>query len=117
MMYVYLALLILSLLSLGYFLYSLEINRKLNIKKRQFAIRPSRNKFFVIFCINVLFLIVFGGLFVQSLIARRESPVISSDESDNTGRAVSRTTPLTILSNDIEYKDLIFPDVDYKLYC
>lgn len=105
MMYVYLALLILSLLCLVYFLYSLEINRKLNIKKRQFAIRPSRNKFFVIFCVNVLFLIVFGGLFVQSLIARKESPVISSDESESTGKAVSRTTPLTILSNNIEYKD------------
>lgn len=115
MIYVYLGLLILSLLFLVYCLYSLEINRKLNIKKRSFAIRPSRNKFFAILCINVLLIITFGGLFVYKLINRREIPVISSDEVIR-GNPVSQTTPITILSNDISYLDYDNGEFDKNAY-
>ena len=105
MIYVYLGLLILSFLGLVYLLYSLEINRKLNIKKRQFAIRPSRNKFFVIFCINVLLFVAFGFLFVNKIISSRESPIVDGGDTEKTGRPVSKTTPLTILSNDLELQE------------
>ena len=105
MIYVYLSLFILSLLGLVYTFYSLEINRKLNIKKRLFAIRPSRNKFYIIFCINVLLIITFGSLFVFKLVYRPKVPVIPVEEKENYGKPIDKTTPVTILNNNIEYHD------------
>ena len=101
MIYVYLALFILSLLGLAYTLYSLEINRKLNIKKRQIAIRPNRNKFYVIFCINVILTFTFGGLFVYKLFYRPQVPVVPIVDNDTDNKSVSKTTPISTLKNDM----------------
>lgn len=126
MIYVYLTLLILSVLGLLYTFYSLQINRKLNIKKRQFAIRPNRNKFYIIFCINVLLIITFGSLFVYKLLYRPIVPVTPIEELTNKGEPVDKTTPVTILSNNICYKDFdgaksyrnyYYFNMDGKLYC
>ena len=111
MIYVYLTLFLISLSILTYTLYSMEINRKLNIKKRQIAIRPNRNRFYVIFCVNVLMTFTFGGLFVYKLFYRPTIPVQEIVEEDYGGKSVARTTPVTTLPNNLEY---VFEDNGYK---
>lgn len=103
MIYVYLTLLILAIVGLTYTLYSLEINRKLNIKKRQIAIRPNRNKFYIIVCLNVLLILTFGGLFIYKLIYRSATPVVVVDNYENGGKSIKKINSITILENEIEY--------------
>ena len=116
MIYVYLSLFIISLLGLAYTLYSLEINRKLNIKKRQIAIRPNRNKFYIIFCINVLLVFTFGGLFVFKLFYRPKVPVIPVEEITGEGKSVNKVTSFTTLSNDIMMADFEGGKTDNESY-
>ena len=103
MIYVYLTLFILALVGLTYTLYSLEINRKLNIKKRQIAIRPNRNKFYIIVCLNALLVLTFGGLFIYKLFYRPDTPVVVVDDYEYGGKSIKKINSITILENEIEY--------------
>lgn len=121
MKYVYLGLFIIGCLGLAYVIYSLELNRKLNIKKRQIAIRPKKNRYIIMAAINLTFILVFGGLSLHELNSRHEIPVapIVNPEEDTKDKKVEKEVKyLSLKDTDIAYseKQKVFSDKDATFF-
>lgn len=67
MKYIYLILAILCLFIFVYFFLANRLNRNLNIKKRQMAISPIKNKYTKLMFLSICFFFVFGLLFIMKI--------------------------------------------------
>lgn len=108
MKYVYLGLFIIGCVGLTYMIYSLELNRKLNIKKRQIAIRPKKNRYIIMAFINLSFIFVFGGLSIYKFTERKDVPVApiqENKENDINKKVDTDVKYLSLKNTDIGYYD------------
>lgn len=84
-----------------FLLYAKEINRKLNIKKRQMAIIPAPNKYKTIGTISVICMFIFGGLFIYESLNKDYDAIKKFDSIDEYQNLLSYGDPDYVsLSND-----------------
>lgn len=105
--YIYLVLAIIFLGMFIYFFLGNRLNRRLNIKKKQIAVSPEKNKYTKLMFVSSCFFFIFGMLFVIKVISRDYDELKTFNNSfEYQEKLIDDDLRYQSISNSVEYKEI-----------